>query len=79
MTVSELFWSQKGHEAVENVHETLTERSCKRSGTMNSCNAERSGTLEPGRSNALERIVKNVLVQKRKQHWNLTLIDFKNC
>jgi hypothetical protein len=33
------------------------EHSSKRSGTVNSCNAERLGTLKPERSNALKRIV----------------------
>jgi predicted ABC-class ATPase len=45
-----------------------------RSGTVNGCNAERPRTFEPGRSNALERIVENVrgtvtfTFQKRKNY-----------
>jgi hypothetical protein len=45
------------------------ERSCKLSGTVNGCNAERSGTprtFEPERSNAYERIVENVQVHASK-------------
>jgi hypothetical protein len=40
------------------------ERSHKRSGTVNGCNAERLGTFEPERFNALEGLVKNVHVPK---------------
>jgi hypothetical protein len=50
--------------------QTFMERSCKRSGKGNGCNAERSGmpivTFEPGRSNELERIVENAHVHASK-------------
>jgi hypothetical protein len=52
-------------------------RLCKRSGTMNGCNAGRSGmskNVRTGRTNVLERIVENVHVHVSKMKEKLYLI-----
>ena len=59
---------------VKNAHETFT--------NVHANGQERLRTFEPGRSNALERIVENVhgtfTFQKRKKHCTISLLDFES-